>query len=599
MFNIILGLALLTAGTVLLLRKNAPETKLLGGRLDPQAAGVLLAAGGLFFLASTSFVYIDAQRVGHLKRIYAFSELPAGRIIALNGQKGPQAQILGPGFHFVPFIRVLYDVEQLPVITVPEGSYGEVTALDGAPMPDGMYIAPAIADDQLPEMLKADVFIDKGGIRGPQETVLKPGSYRLNQYLFQVKVSPDTEATVIPAGHVGVIKSNVVKPGTRCVEEKVAAADGGQTIKGALSVPLVPQGCIGIWKDPLLPGAYYLNRRAYEVTLVDTRVRTWEYKGGYVKRIIDLSVDQQGNIQQSKRQEQIDVPDNAADPAVFVKIEGWDIPLELRALVQIQPENAPIVIGSVGNVDEVENRILTPAIRSIVRNVAGSSITVPEKDDKGRILEPVRYTKRPTRVLDLIDNREALEDTIEEQIIVEGRKAGVEIKEIRLGEPAIPPELLISRLREQLADQLGKAYQRETAAQEQRIETEKARSTADKQPELVAAQIAVQVANQREQERAALGRAERQFLEQLAEGQKAQTEVLGQDKVAMLRALEKVLATLESKPELVNLVSKLVPNTVVTGGEGGLVGAAAVLGQMLGAKPAPAPAPAPGPNGAR
>jgi len=582
MFNILLGAIALAAGIFLLTARNLAKGLLLGGRIDNRLVGGVLTLAGLFFLASTSFVFIDASSIGHLKRIYAFSELPEGRIIAMDGQKGPQAQILGPGFHVAPFIRVLYDIEEKPVITVPEGSYGEITALDGAPMPEGMFIAPAIPDDRLAQMLKAENFINKKGIRGPQETVLKPGSYRLNQYLFKIKINSDTRATIIPAGHVGVVKSNVVKPNIHCIEEKVAAAtERGKVIKGALSVPLVPKGCIGIWKDPLFPGAYYLNRRAYEVTLVDTRVRTWEYKGGFTKRIIDLSVDQQGNITQSKRQETYEVPRNAADKAVFVKIEGWDIPLELRALVQIQPKNAPIVVGSVGNISEVENRILTPAIRSIVRNVAGSNISVPVKNKDGSLKQPPEYMNRPTRVLDLIDNREALERTIEQRIIIEGRKAGVEIKEIRLGEPSIPPELLISRLRRQLADQLALAYKRETAAQQQRIETEKARSTADKQPQLVAAQIAVQVANQREKERAALGRAERLFLEELAKGQLAQTSVLGKDKVAMLRALEKVLATLEKKPELVKLISRLVPNTIVTGNDSGLAGAAALLSQAF------------------
>ena len=192
----------------------------------------------------------------------------------------------------------------------------------------------------------------------------------------------------------------------------------------------------------------------------------------------------------------------------------------------------------------------------------------------------VGYEVRPTRVLDLIENREAIEDTIEDQIKREARKAGVEIREIRLGEPAIPPEILIGRQRVQLADQLGQAYIRETEAQKQRIETEQARSTADEQPRLVAAQIAVQVAEQREAERAALGRAERKYLEEIAMGQKAQTEVLGQDRVTMLQALDKALISLERQPQLVQLVGKLVPNTVVNGS--GLEGAAAILGNAFG-----------------
>lgn len=594
MLSVLLGFAAVAYGVYVLFYKQVtggaqpPATGVRGiiQRLASSAVGAGALLIGLFLLASSSFVFIGADRVGHLKRIYGFSELPEGRIIALDGQKGPQAQILGPGFHFMPLVRVLYDIEEFGIISVPDGYYGELTAVDGQPMPEGMFIAPAISDDQLPGMLDAETFLTEGGYRGPQETVLKPGSYRLNQYLFKVKVDRDTAATLIPAGHVGVVKSNVLKPGTNCVKEDVAAVVDGSEVRGALTVPLVNRGCVGIWKSPLFPGAYYLNRRAYEVTLVDTRVQTWEYKGGFNKRSIDLSVDQEGNIKQTETSAQESIPSDAADRAVFAKMEGWDIPLELRALVQISPENAAVVVGSVGGIVEVENRILTPAIRSIVRNVAGGQISVPVVGADG-VVDPKRRELRPTRVLDLIFNRDAIERTIEDQIKIEGLKAGVEIKEIRLGEPGLPPELLLAPRRVQLADELSKTYAREKEAQDKRVEREKARATADEQPRLVAAQIAVQVAKEREAERAALGRAERQFLEELAAGQAAQANVLGQDRVALLQALEKTLTTLERKPELVGLISRLVPQTVVGGDAGGFAGAAAILGSALGgARPA-------------
>jgi hypothetical protein len=581
MFSVVIGVILILFGIRTILRRKTSTVDSSSPRaaafslLNGPMGGILMLLAGLAFLTSTSFVLISAEKVGHLKRIYLAADLPPGRIIALPGQKGPQAEVLGPGFHFRPLLNVLYDVEPFDLVMIPEGFYGQVTTLDGQPMPDGMFMAPVIADNKLESMFNAETFLTTGGYRGPQETVLKPGAYRLNRYLFDVKVGSDTSATVIPTGQVGVVKSNVSTPGLNCKEEKVRVS-AAQNDADALSVPLVPRGCIGLWKDALLPGAYYLNRQAYDVTLVDTRVQTWEYKGGYRRRIIDLSIDQQGNLQQTERNVEEPVPSSAVDRAVFVKVEGWDIPQELRVVAQVSPENAPIVAGSVGGIQEIELRILTPLIRSIVRNVAGSTIRLPKKNADGTIT----YEIRPTRVLDLIENREAIEDTIESQIKVEARKAGVEIKEIRLGEPAIPPEILIARLRQQLADQLGEAYQRETEAQKQRIETEQARSTANEQPRLVESQIAVQVANQREQERAALGRAERQYLEEIAKGQMAQASVLGQDRVAMLQALEKVLASLEREPQLVSIVGKLVPNTVVNGS--GLEGAAAILGNALG-----------------
>ena len=587
MLPVIIGFVLIIAGIQAFMRRRPPVqggpqgwpgnlSTLFSGPL----AGAFMVVAGLGLLSSTSFVLISADKVGQLKRTYLASDLPPGRIIALPGQKGPQAEILGPGFHFRPLLNVLYDVDPVDVVQVPEGFYGQITTLDGAPMPEGMFIAPVIADDKLGTMLEAQAFIELGGYRGPQETVLKPGSYRLNRYLFDVRVDKDTEATIIPTGQVGVVKSNVQQPGLNCKEEMVRVSQA-QHDSDALSVPLVPRGCIGLWKEPLLPGAYYLNRHAYEVTLVDTRVQTWEYRGGYRLRTIDLSIDQQGNLKQVENTIEVPMPPTAVDRAVKVKVEGWDIPQELRVVAQISPENAPIVAGSVGGIDQIEHRILTPLIRSIVRNVAGSSIRIPKKDGD----KIIGYDFRPTRVLDFIENREAIEDTIEDQIKLESRKAGVEIKEIRLGEPAIPPEILVARIRQQLADQLGQAYQRETEAQKQRIETEQARATANEQPRLVESQIAVQVANQREAERAALGRAERVYLEEIAQGQLAQANVLGQDRVAMLQALDKVLSTLEREPSLVTIIGKLVPNTVVNGS--GLEGAAAILGNAMGPKTQP------------
>jgi hypothetical protein len=280
MLRVVIGLVLIMIGIQALLRRGKPLDTTGQGRAAAAASllgapltGILMVLVGLGFLASTSFVLIGADKVGHLKRIYLADDLPPGRIIALPGQKGPQAEVLGPGFHFRPLLNVLFEVEPRDVILVPEGFYGQITTMDGAPMPEGMFIAPVIPDGKLASMLDAQTYIEEGGFRGPQETVLKPGSYRLNQYLFDTRVDSETTATTIPTGQVGVVKSNVQQPGLNCKEEMVRVSQA-QHDTDALSVPLVPRGCIGLWKEPLLPGAYYLNKHAYDVTLVDTRVQT-------------------------------------------------------------------------------------------------------------------------------------------------------------------------------------------------------------------------------------------------------------------------------------------------------------------------------------
>lgn len=514
------------------------------GKLDV-LKGLITIVGGLiaFFLVfSTSFVIIDANRVGHLKRVYLGKPMPSGAIIAYKGFKGPQAEILPPGFHFSLFLNVLFDVEELPVVDIPEGKYGHLVAKDGAPLRKGQYMADAWASDKRKDMLDAAYFLENGGQKGPQLTVLPPGKYRINLYLFTVRPN---KATDIPAGFVGVVKSNVQET------PEWQLAEVPRELAGSLAVPLVKKGSVGIWQDPMPPGRYYLNRVAYNVTPVDTRVQTWNYKGGYKRRYIDLQVTQDGKIIQKERSENVPVLKDAADKAIFTRMEGWLIPQELRVQVQVEPNDAPFLVASVGKVESAEDKIVTPSIRSVVRNICAGE-----------------------RVLSLIDeNRASIEAKIEKAVIPEGKKAGVTIKDVRLVDSVVPPELMVARLREQLAEQLQETYKREKQAQDQRIETEKARATADQQPELVAAEIRVKVAEKNKLADQLKGEGEKLKLIEIAAGQRAQVEVLGEDKVMELAILEKVLNAAVQNPDIVK-----IPSVLVSGSGGGLEGAAAILG---------------------
>jgi hypothetical protein len=235
-----------------------------------------------------------------------------------------------------------------------------------------------------------------------------------------------------------------------------------------------------------------------------------------------------------------------------VTVEGWRVPLDVRVVVQVDPASAPRVVASVGGLQEVEDRIVTPALRSIVRNVGGAE---------------------NRKALDLINKREELESLVETALYPEGVKAGVTVKEVRFGDPAIPPELLVARQRQQLADQLEATYERERSAQEKRIAVEKSRATADQQSELVRAQIAVQVAEQQKEERRLQGEGEKLRLTEIAKGQQAQTTVLGEDRVYQLAVLDKVLQAAVSNPDIVK-----IPNVYVQGTGAGFEGPAAILG---------------------
>jgi hypothetical protein len=550
--------------------------------------------------------------------------LAAGKIIAVNGENGPQARILTPGLHIEPLLNLVYHVDISETETeVHKGKVGVLVAKDGAPLLPGQAFADPFPTSLGYQLLNAETFLGNGGERGPQLTVLPPGKYRLNRYLWDIE---EVDATEVEAGFVGVVKSNVwssvdlgilrtAKPDKCDVVQRTVKAGGDAVNRGsqALDAPTVPVGCIGVWQESLPPGQYYLNPAAYKVTKVDTRAQVWTYAGGYVRAKIDLTVDSKGDIQQKRTEEDVPVGKENADRAVFVKMEGWDVPLELRVVAQVSPAEAACVVAGIGTLKDVQDRVLTPSIRAITRDVAGGSYEVTEAktDENGKPVldkdgKPIIETvTRPTKVLDLINQRPLIEGEIERRIRPEGEKSCVAIREVRLGEPAIPPELLVAVRREQLATQLGKAFIQEKGAQDLRVASEKAKATADQQVTLVQAEIGVQASLQNAEAARNQGVGERDKLAAIAEGQKKQMDVLGVEATVKLRQYELLLGDvfgfIGQHPEVLQAAlsnaQKFVPNISVGGSDatGGLL--AALLGQALssGSLPVAATKSSPGP----
>ena len=609
MIGLLIGI-LLGALLIILAPTLLPERfRVVVPSLAIRALGLLII---LFALASTSFVYVPDGYSAHLFRVYLGRSLPGGKIVATEGENGPQARLLAPGFHVEPLINVLYTVDtSRPELEVPQGKVGILTARDGAPLRFGQTFADPFPPDIGNGALDAERFLTRGGQRGPQLSVLTPGRYRLNHYLWNVEL---IDAVEVPAGFVGVVKSNVhaaIDFGTlradkpeNCANLETEDNRGEQHI----DAPIVPVGCIGVWAKALAPGKYYLNQNAFTIIDVDTRAQVWTYAGGYTRAQIALTVDTKGEIVQKRTEAEIPIDENNADRAIFLKMEGWDVPLELRVVAQVGPNDAACVVAGIGTLKQIEDRVLTPSIRAITRDVAGGTyeVTEPKVDENGKPVldadgKPIIVTvNRPTKVLDLINQRPLIESEIERRIRPEGRKSCITIREVRLGEPAIPPELLVAVRREQLATQLAKAFIQEQGAQQQRVTSEKAKATADQQTQLVQAEIEVQRSVQLAQAARNSGVGERDKLEAIADGQKKQMDVLGLDATVKLRQFELILQFAEKNPQVIaaifNNAHKFVPQVTVgqsgDSGVGGLL--TALLGEMLN-RSAPQPA-APSPQ---
>src|SRR5262245_64444299 len=126
--------------------------------------------------------------------------LPDGRIIALKGEAGIQADTLPPGLHWWLW-PWQYAITLQRFVVLPEGSIGIVEAKDGEPIAVGRVLGKRVDSDSFQN---AREFLTNGGERGPQLAVIPPGTYRINTSLFSIRPCPAIE---IPADRIGIVET--------------------------------------------------------------------------------------------------------------------------------------------------------------------------------------------------------------------------------------------------------------------------------------------------------------------------------------------------------------------------------------------------------
>ena len=156
--------------------------------------GVVVVPDNSIGVVTKNFVLFGSNR-----------RLPDGRILALNGEAGYQADSLAPGLH-VGLWPWQYKVELVGFVTVPPGKIGCVEACDGEPLAGGRIVAREVACDSFQD---ARGFLKNGGERGPQMALIPPGTYRINSLLFTVTMA---DAVIIPPGKIGVVEARDGKP---------------------------------------------------------------------------------------------------------------------------------------------------------------------------------------------------------------------------------------------------------------------------------------------------------------------------------------------------------------------------------------------------
>src|SRR5262245_40944122 len=161
---------------------------------------VIVVALTLALLAWLTLRFIPNNCVGVVEKLWSLKgSVPEGRILALDGEAGFQADLLRGGIHF-GYWRWQYRVQVCSLVTVPQGKIGYVYARDGRPLPPSQTlgsVAPcnnfqdaraflvgqAASLPQLGEGKQGCLPYEHTGHRGRQLAILREGVYAINPAL--------------------------------------------------------------------------------------------------------------------------------------------------------------------------------------------------------------------------------------------------------------------------------------------------------------------------------------------------------------------------------------------------------------------------------
>ena len=267
-----------------------PELELMQVSAFPLLVGFAVFAGltGFFISQITGLVVIGEREVGIVTRKFSGRSLPPGRLIALNGEAGLQADTLAPGWHF-GFFAWQYNVRKASVVMVPQGEIGLVLASDGKTIPPDRILAKQIDCDDFQNARK---FLTQGGEKGRQLGILTAGTYRINTDLFEVIVSGNAAKYGMHPAQLKVYSVEPEKVGI------VTTLDGIPIDEGEIAGAVIPNhdnfqkaqafitngGRRGLQEQVVLSGSWNLNPWFAQVE----QVRMTEVPIGYVGVVISF-----------------------------------------------------------------------------------------------------------------------------------------------------------------------------------------------------------------------------------------------------------------------------------------------------------------------
>lgn len=453
-------------------------------------------------------VIVPEDRIGLVTKkfvLFGKQQLPEGRIIAVEGEAGFQAQTLPPGLYFWKWIWQ-YQIQFEPFTIIPTGQIGLVLAKDGRELEAGSILGRKVECDSYQD---AAAFLKNGGRKGRQTAIITPGSYRINTYLFAIEI---TDMTKIPDNTVGIVTTQEGKP---LPEGQIAGRiiDGHNKFQDA-DVFLEAAGYKGLQEQVMLAGSYFLNPWFARVETVKMTEIPIGYVGVVISYVGEDGVDlsgtefRHGNIVAkgykgvwaeplgpgkypinpfimkvelvpttnlvlnwaNARSESHELDKHLSTITVRSK-DGFPFNLDVSQIIHIPTNEAPKVIARFGNMNNLVSQVLEPTIGNYFRNSAQDS-----------------------DVIAFLGTRKERQESAKMHIGQVLDQYNVNGVDTLIGD-IVPPESLMKTLTDRkIAEEQKITYETEMKAQETRQTLEKETAIAEMQKDIVKADQGVIIA---------------------------------------------------------------------------------------------------------
>ncbi len=479
-------------------------------------AGVVVISVPLFF---GGLVVIGEREVGIVVKKFSLKGrgLPPGRLIALEGEAGYQADTLAPGWHW-GFWPWQFAVRKESVTVVPQGEIALLIAADGASIPPQRIMGKVIDCDNYQDARK---FLKESGEKGRQMGLLTTGTYRINTALFTVITAANAPANGMKSEQLRLYSIAPDQVGI------VTTFDGMSIEEGEIAGAIIPGhdnfqnaqefinggGRRGLQEQVLLSGSWNLNPWFVGVE----QVPMTEIPIGYVGVVISFVGKAQNDVSGAAFTHGNLV--NVGDKGVWVtplypgkhplntrvlKVElvptinivlnwsgqterhsydanlssltvrsndGFAFDLEVAQIIHVGALDAPKVISRVGAMQNLVDHVLKPTVGNYFRNSAQA------------------YT-----VLDFLGARSERQVEAAEFIKTAIRAYDVQAIDTLIGKIMPPAELMQTQTDRKIAQEQQKTYEVQQMAQTQRQQLVRETAIADIQQEIVKAEEGVNIA---------------------------------------------------------------------------------------------------------